>query len=58
MHKLRRRKYGKEVAGVCVGLAEYYDLPVRNVRFAFVFFSVAGFGAAIYISLWILLPKG
>jgi len=58
MHKLRRRKYGKEVAGVCVGLAEYYDLPVRNVRFAFVFLSVAGLGAAIYISLWILLPKG
>ena len=57
MHKLRRKKYGKEVAGVCVGLAENYDLPVRNVRFMFVFLAIAGFGIAIYISLWILLPK-
>ena len=43
MHKLSRKKYGKEVAGVCAGLAEYYDLPVRNVRFAFVFFSFCRF---------------
>jgi|AOAMet1_04_M0_20_1038515.scaffolds.fasta_scaffold116255_1 phage shock protein C len=57
MHKLRRKKYGKEVAGVCAGLAEYYDLPVRNVRFAFVFLAIAGFGVAVYISLWILLPE-
>ena len=57
MHKLRRKKYGKEVAGVCAGLAEYYDLPVRNVRFAFAFLAIAGFGVAVYISLWILLPK-
>ena len=58
MLKLRRKKSGKEVAGVCVGLAEYYNLPVRNVRFAFVFLAFAGFGAAVYISLWILLPEG
>ena len=57
MHKLRRKKYGKEVAGDCAGLAEYYDLPVRNVRFAFVFLAIAGFGVAVYISLWILLPE-
>jgi phage shock protein PspC (stress-responsive transcriptional regulator) len=50
MHKLRRKKYGKEVAGVCAGLAKYYDLPVRNVRFAFVFLAFAGFGIAVYIS--------
>jgi len=57
MHKLRRKKYGKEVAGVCGGLAEYYDLRVRNVRFAFVFLAFAGFGVAVYISLWLLLPE-
>ena len=57
MHKVSRKKYGKEVAGVCAGLAKYYDLPVRNVRFAFVFLAFAGFGVAAYIFLWILLPK-
>ena len=57
MHKLRRKKYGKEVAGVCAGLAEFYHLPVRNVRFAFVFLAFAGFGVAVYISLWLLLPE-
>ena len=57
MHKLRRKKYGKEVAGVCGGLAEYYDLPVRNVRFAFAFLAIAGFGVAVYIALWILLSE-
>jgi phage shock protein PspC (stress-responsive transcriptional regulator) len=57
MHKLRRKKYGKEVAGVCAGLSDYYDLPVGNVRFAFAFLAIAGFGVAVYISLWILLPE-
>ena len=58
MLKLRRKKHGREVAGVCAGLADYYHIPVRNVRFMFVFLAIAGFGIAIYISLWILLPKG
>ena len=57
MNKLRRKQHGKEVAGVCVGLADYFNLPVRNVRFVFVFLAFAGFGAAAYISLWILLPE-
>jgi phage shock protein PspC (stress-responsive transcriptional regulator) len=57
MNQLRRKQDGKEVAGVCVGLADHYNLPVRNVRFAFVFLAFAGFGAAVYISLWILLPE-
>ena len=57
MLKLRRKKQGREVAGVCAGLADYYHIPVRNVRFTCVFLSIVGFGAAVYIALWILLPE-
>jgi len=56
---LRRKSAGSKIAGVCNGLAQFFDLPVRNVRWAFVFLAILGMGlsAAIYIVLWILLPE-
>ncbi|HIB76308.1 MAG TPA: PspC domain-containing protein [Flavobacteriales bacterium] len=56
---LRRKRVGSKIAGVCNGLAQHFDLPVRNVRWAFVFLGLLGVGLsfAIYFVLWILLPE-
>ncbi|MGY8917064.1 MAG: PspC domain-containing protein [Flavobacteriales bacterium] len=58
MRRLRRKRDGKEIAGVCNGLAEYYNLPARNMRLAFAFVAlITGLGIAAYLFLWILLPE-
>jgi len=48
----------KKLAGVCGGLAEYFDLDSMMVRIVFVI-AVLGFGIGIlpYIILWLVLPK-
>jgi phage shock protein PspC (stress-responsive transcriptional regulator) len=48
----------KKIAGVCAGLAEYFDLDPTLVRVLWllaIFF--AGTGFLIYIILWIVLPS-
>lgn len=49
------------IAGVCGGLAEYFDHPATNVRVGYVVLSLlsAGFpGMLVYVVLWLVLPKG
>src|SRR6266702_6116283 len=55
--KLMRSSTDKKIAGVCAGLADYFDLDptiVRVLWFLAVFF--AGTGGLAYIILWIVLP--
>src|SRR5260370_13129908 len=55
--KLVRSSTDKKIAGVCAGLADYFDLDptiVRVIWFLAVFFAGTGFLA--YIILWIVLP--
>jgi len=55
--RLMRSSRDKKIAGVCAGLAEYFDLDptiVRVIWFLAVFF--AGTGFLVYIILWIVLP--
>lgn len=55
--KLQRNEQEKTVAGVCAGLAEYFDVDVTWVRIAFVLAVLAGFsGVLAYIVLWIAVP--
>jgi phage shock protein C len=55
--KLQRDKQNKKLAGVCSGLAEYFELDVTLVRVAFVFAVLAGLsGGLAYIILWIVMP--
>lgn len=53
----RRPNEGK-IAGVCAGLAEYFDIDVTLVRLMFVFATLAtgGFGVFAYLVLAIVLP--
>jgi phage shock protein PspC (stress-responsive transcriptional regulator) len=57
-HKLFRDPQNSRVAGVCAGLAQYFDLDVVLIR---VLMLVAIFAATagiwIYIILWIVVPK-
>lgn len=55
--KLTRNEQEKTVAGVCAGLAEYFETDVTWIRIAFVLAVLAGFsGVLAYIILWIVVP--
>jgi phage shock protein C len=56
--QLTRSETDKRIAGVCGGIAEYFDLDPILVRVGFVAAAVMGFGLILYIVLWIVLPKG
>jgi len=46
------------IAGVCGGLAEFYGISSKRIRWAFVVFGLFGAGEVAYVCLWIVLPKG
>ena len=56
--KLYRDMEGKGVAGVCSGLAYYFDIDVTIIRIIMLVALVAGTsGFWIYLVLWIAIPK-
>jgi phage shock protein C len=56
--RLLRRRDGRMLAGVCVGLAGYFGVDVNLVRLAFGVFTVFyGLGALIYLLAWAMLPE-
>ena len=60
MQKRLRRSSNQMIAGVCAGIAEYFDLDVTLVRVLYVILSVisVGFpGMLLYLILWIIMPK-
>ena len=54
--KLQRNEQEKTIAGVCAGLADYFDIDVTWVRIAFILALLAGAGLLAYIILWIAVP--
>ncbi len=58
--KKLRRSNNKMVAGVCAGLAEYFDVDPTMVRVIYAvltFFSAAFPGILLYIILMLLMPN-
>ena len=55
--QLVRPRQGKMIAGVCVGLADFYGFNVTLVRLLFVLFGLFGPGEVAYIIVWVLAPK-
>lgn len=48
----------KKIAGVCGGLAEYFNIDSLIVRIIFVVLLIGGsLGFWVYLLLWILGPK-
>ncbi len=57
--KLRRSRNNQMIAGVCAGIAEYFNIDVTIVRVAYVLLSVlsVGFpGIIVYIILMLVMP--
>ena len=56
--KLYRDMENARVAGVCAGLAQYFDVDITLVRVLMLVALVAGSaGFWIYVILWIVVPK-
>lgn len=57
--RLTRSTTESMVAGVCGGLAEYFNIDPVIVRLIFVLVTLtSGLGVPVYILLWIIMPKG
>jgi phage shock protein C len=57
-NKLYRSRTEKMIAGVCGGLAKYFDIDPTIVRVIFVISLFAGgTGLLAYIILWIVVPE-
>jgi phage shock protein C len=55
--RLARSSTDKKIAGVCGGLAEYFDLDPTLVRILWLVLIIfAGTGVLVYVILWIALP--
>ncbi len=56
--KLYPSRSNRQLAGVCGGLAEYFNLDPTLIRVLFVILAVlGGSGVILYIALWIIVPK-
>ena len=56
--RLVRPEANKQIAGVCAGLAEFFDLDVTLVRLAFILTAIftGGCGLLAYLVGWIVIP--
>src|ERR1019366_6581496 len=55
---LHRSSTKKVFGGVAGGIAERFDIDANIVRVVFVVVALAyGLGVAIYLAMWVLIPK-
>ena len=56
---LIRSRQGRIIAGVCVGLADYFGVDVTLVRLIAAVLTVftGGFGALAYLVAWAVIPE-
>jgi phage shock protein C len=58
--RLHRSRTEKMIAGVCGGLAEYFDVDPTIVRVAWVVLTLLplpGSGILAYLILWVVMPQ-
>ena len=55
--RLTRSETDRKIAGVCGGLAEYFDMDPTLVRVAAVVLALMGPGLIAYVVMWIAVPK-
>jgi len=55
--KLYRSRTNRKLAGVCGGLAQYFNTDATLIRVLFVVLTVlGGSGILLYLALWIIVP--
>jgi len=61
VHRLTRSRTDVQIAGVCAGLANYFEVDVVLIRAAWVVFSIvpgAIIGGVIaYLAAWLVIPE-
>jgi phage shock protein C len=56
--RLVRPRQGRKIAGVCLGVAEYFDVDVTLVRLVWLITSfMTGIGLISYPIAWIVMPE-
>ena len=56
--KLYRSQNDKIIAGVCGGLADYFDIDPTIIRLLFILVvAFGGSGLLIYLILWLIMPR-
>src|SRR3954468_2853434 len=59
--RLMRRPAEGKIAGVCAGLADYFDADIALVRAAWVVLSIwpgaIVLGVVAYLAAWVLMPR-
>jgi phage shock protein C len=56
--KLYRSKTDRKLAGVCGGVAQYFNLDATLIRVLFVLLAVlGGSGLILYVAMWIIVPN-
>jgi phage shock protein C len=56
--KLYRSRTNRKLAGVCGGLAQYFNTDATLIRILFVVLALLGGpGLVIYLLMWILVPE-
>jgi phage shock protein C len=56
--RLVRPREGRKIAGVCMGMAEYFDLDITLVRLVWLITGlVTGIGFIGYVIAWIVIPE-
>lgn len=55
--RLIRSRSDRVVAGVCGGLASYFNVDSTIVRLVFVVAVLSGVSPLLYIILWIIMPE-
>jgi phage shock protein PspC (stress-responsive transcriptional regulator) len=56
--RLYRTRDDHMIAGVCAGIAEYFDVDPTLIRIIFVLLALAGGpGLLAYLILWVIMPE-
>lgn len=55
--RLYRSRRDYKIAGVCGGIAEYFNIDSTVVRLAFLlFFFLGGCALLVYLIMWLIVP--
>jgi len=56
--RLYRSRTDRKLAGVCGGLAQYFNMDATLIRVLFVVLAVlGGSGLVLYLAMWIIVPN-
>ena len=56
MKKLYRNKNSSKIAGVCLGISDYFKIDPVIIRLIFLITFFLGAGPIVYIICWIVMP--